>query len=185
MNKRENPIVQKATWKKAALFTMLFAVFYIVINYSGIGAAGLLNITGGANILDFEFGYNQVEAYQMLTALGTDGRSFYLTKILPLDFPFPFVYSLCFAGWIALLIKRTTNRDYNKFLLLLPVFTMLFDWIENVGVISMLNSYPNLSGWAVSLASVAGMLKTVFTIGNIVVIGLLFIIFLIKRRAGR
>lgn len=173
--------MQQATWKKAALFTALFVAFYILINYSGTGVAGLLKITGGANILDFEFGYNQEEAYQMLTALGTDGRSFYLTKILPLDFPFPFVYMLCFAGWIALLIKHATHKDWYKFLLLIPALTMLFDWMENVGVIAMLNGYPELPVWSVLLASISGMLKTVFTIGNVIVIGLLFIMFLVKK----
>lgn len=181
MNKNENSIIQKATLPKAAFFTALFAVFYFLINYSGVGVAGLLKITDGANILDFEFGYNQEEAYQMLTALGTDGIAFYLTKILPLDFPFPFVYMLCFAGWIALLIKCITHKAWYKFLLLIPLLTMLFDWMENVGIIAMINGYPELPVWAVLFASIAGMFKTAFTIGNIIVIGLLVIILLVKK----
>lgn len=72
--------VQGITWKKALWFTALFAVFYTMINYTGVGVAGLLQITNGANILDFEFGYTASRAYDLLAALGNDGRSFYLTK---------------------------------------------------------------------------------------------------------
>ena len=52
MNRIWNFVINKVTWKKAAVFTVLFAVVFMVINYSGIGVAGLLRITGGANILD-------------------------------------------------------------------------------------------------------------------------------------
>ena len=151
----ENQIIQKATWKKAALFTVIFAVFYILINYSGVGVAGLLKITGG--------------------------RSFYLTKILPLDFPFPFTYMLFYAGWIALLIKHAAHGNWCRYLLFIPVLAMLCDWMENLGIISLLNCYPDLPVCAVLLASIAGMLKAVFTICSIIVIGLLFIMFLVKN----
>ena len=179
MNK--NTIIQKASLKKAILFTILFVAFYVIINFSGIGVAGLLEITGGANILDFEFGYTYEEAYGILTALGVEGRIFYLTKISPIDFPFPFTYMLFYAGWIALLAKHTLSKEWCKYLLLVPVLAMLFDWIENIGIITMLNNYPNLPSWAVLIASVGGILKTSFTAGSTVLIGILFIMFIIQK----
>ena len=197
MNKCLDAVVQKASWKKAVLFTILFAVFYILINYSGTGVAGLLRVTGGASILDFEFGYTQGKAFDMLTALGAEGRVFYLTKILPVDFPFPFAYMLFYSGWIALLIKEAllnkrfpeeaVRVGWHKYLLLIPVLAMLSDWMENVGIITMLRGYPHLPEWAVMLASDAGMIKTVFTIASIAVIVLLLIAFLINKyaEAGR
>lgn len=185
MNKIVDLIIKKASWKKAAALSALFAAFFLFINRSGAGVAGLLTISGGANVLDFEFGYSQSKAYQMLTAMGPEGRLFYLTKLLPLDFPFPFVYMLFFGGWIAFLLKRVARadvfRDWHKFLLLTPVFTMAFDWAENAGVIAMLNGYPDLPAWAVLLASVAGMLKTIFLIANILVIAMLAIVIASNR----
>ena len=153
--------------------------FLVLINYSGIGVAGLLKISGGNNILDFEFGFDHEKAYGMLTALTTEGRTFYLTKILPLDFPFPFSYMLCYASWIALLIKHTKIEKWCKYLLFIPLVAMLCDWIENIGIIAMLNGYPNLPSWAVSLASTAGMIKFIFTIGSIAAICILFVVFII------
>jgi hypothetical protein len=163
----------------------MFVAFYIIINYSGVGVAGLLRISGGANVLDFEFGFSYEKALNMLTALGTEGRAFYLTMLLPQDFPFPFVYMLCYAGAIALLLKHTTHRKLFEYLLILPVFTMLFDWVENIGIIAMLNNYPELPRWAAPLASISGMLKTVCTAGCVAVIVVLFILLLFAKAKAR
>jgi len=180
-----NTLIYKATVKKAILFSILFAGSYILINFTGIGVASLLKITNGANILDFEFGYSQEMAYQMLTALGTEGRAFYLSRIVPMDFPFPFTYMLCYAGWITLLLKLNTLKAWSKYLLFIPVFAMLFDWLENLGIIVMLWNYPNLPAWAVYTASGSGMLKTVFTVGSIATIVVLLIIFGLSRLKNR
>ena len=181
MTRFSDMVINKISWKKVILFSVLFAIFFLLINFSGIGVAGLLRITGGANILDFEFGYTYEKAYNMLTALGAEGRTFYITKILPMDYPFPLTYMLLYTGFIALLIKHTKQRKSYVFLLFAPVLAMLFDWTENIGIITMLNSYPNLPEWAVTVASIFGMLKTVFTVGSIAIIGFLLIIFAYSR----
>jgi len=83
MNLIAKTVIEKATWKKALSFTVLFAFFLVLINFTGIGVAGLLSITDGANILDFEFGFTHERASEMLMALGSDGRAFYLTRVIP------------------------------------------------------------------------------------------------------
>jgi len=181
MNKFLDAIIHKASWKKAAIFTLLFATFFVLINFSGTGVAGLLRITNGANILDFEFGYTYEEAHNMLTVMGAEGREFYLTRILPIDFPFPLSYMLFYAGFTALLIKHTAPHKQCKYLLFVPLLAMICDWIENIGIITMLNSYPNLPEWSVALASIMGMLKTVFTVGSILIIAGLLIVFIFSK----
>ncbi|MCL1820335.1 MAG: hypothetical protein FWG36_06745 [Oscillospiraceae bacterium] len=181
MNNLLNTIIQKMTWKKAIIFTLIFAAFFVLINFSAIGVAGLLEITNGANILDFEFGYTYEEAHSLLTALETEGRAFYLNKILPIDYPFPFAYALFYVGLIALLLKHIKSHKLFGYSLLVPIFAMLFDWTENIGLIAMLRSYPNLSEWSVQLASVTGMLKTVFTYASIAIIAGLFIVFVYSK----
>ena len=176
-----NRFIERITWKKALLFTALFVVLYILINYTTVGVTGLLQITNGANILDFEFGYTASKAYNLLTALGNDGRSFYIGKILPLDFPFPFTYMLCYAGWIALMGKYTIPQSALKFLLAAPVLAMLFDWSENIGILAMLKNYPLLPMWAVMTASVAGILKTVFTVCSLIIMILLLAVIILKK----
>jgi hypothetical protein len=162
-------IIQKASWKKAVLFSVIFAAFFVVINFTAIGVAEFSNITNGTNVFDFELGYSYEKANEMLTAYGAEGREFYLSKI-PLDFPFPISYMLCLMGLMTLILKHTPSKKLNKYLLLLPVLSMLCDWIENIGIIIMLNNYPNLPEWSVSLASIFGILKWSFVAVSITVV---------------
>ena len=174
-------LISKATLKKAIIFTAVFAAMYALINMSGVGVAGLLKITGGANILDFEIGYTYEQAKDLLTALGAEGRSFYLTRILPLDFAFPFSYMLFYTGWIALFLKYITTREWMKFALVLPGLNMLFDWTENIGIIAMLHGYPDLPVFAVYTSSIAGTVKMTLAAANIVLICIFFVLFLVNK----
>jgi hypothetical protein len=187
LNKYISKTIQEASWRKAVLLTAVFATFFAMINYSAIGVAGLLRITGGANILDFEFGFSYDKALDMLTALGPDGRAFYLTRLLPKDFPFPVSYMLFFTSILALLLKHTAAAANAslRYALLIPVAAMLSDWIENVGIIAMLIGFPDLPRWAAALASISGMAKYVCTAGSALAIGALVITFVIALVAGR
>ena len=111
----------------------------------------------------------------MLSVLGVDGRAFYLTRIIPLDFVFPFSYMLCWGGWIAFLVKQATKMKWCKYLIFIPCFAMLFDWLENVGIIVMLRNYPDFSLLAVNLASISGMLKMVLIFCSVGTISILLI----------
>lgn len=156
--------VEKASLLQAALATVAYAIMNVVINFSAVGVAGLLKITGGASILDFEFGYSAEKAYQMLTALGVEGRAFYLSRIIPLDFPFPAAYMLFFFCWTAFLLKKiNSNKLFLNLFLLLPVLAMLFDWAENVCIIVMLKQYPAIHSTVCAIGSCMTILKTVFT----------------------
>jgi len=102
-------------------------------------------------------------------------------KILPLDFPFPFTYMLCYAGWIALMGKNTVPPNMLKFLLAALVLAMLFDWIENIGILTMLQNFPILPAWAVMTASASGIMKTVFTVFSLSIMILLLVITLLRK----
>jgi len=174
-------IIEKVTLTKTLVCTAIFITLYVLINYTEVGVAGLLKITNGANILDFEFGYSTAQAHNMLTALGEQGRLFYLTKIIPIDFAFPLAYMLCYAGWVALLVKHISPLSAAKFLITLPLLAMLFDWIENIGNILMLTQYPNISETAVSLASASGILKFLFILGSMGTIIVLLVIYILRK----
>jgi hypothetical protein len=181
LSKKITYIINKSTWKKGLIFTAFFLAMYLLINFSGIGAAGLLKITGGANILDIEFGYSPDEAYGMLTALGGEGRHFYLTRILPLDFVFPMSYMLFYTGWMAPLLRRAAGSARIKYLLFVPVMAMLYDWAENISIIALLRSYPGISARTANLASVFGMFKLSFTLGSILSLIILVLYNLLTR----
>ncbi len=135
---------EKITVKTALLFTAVFAVFLWLIDFSPIGVAGLLKITGGANILDYETRYTAQEGYAMLEALGEAGRAFHLYKIMPLDIFFPASLMLCGFCWLSVLVKYVSKpANILRFLPLLSVINMLCDWTENAGITAMLINYPD------------------------------------------
>ena len=161
-------IVQNVTWKKVLFFTIVCIFLYSLINFSSIGLAGLLKITDGSIVLDMEFGYNYEKANKILTELGSEGREFYLNKLLPIDFVFPLSYMLFLTVWIAIFLNYIGFNNWYKYFICLPIFPMLFDWIENIGIIVMLKNYPNLSEWVVYGASFATVLKFISVTVNVV-----------------
>ena len=84
-----NIIISKASWVKAALFTVFFIAMYVLINNTAVGVAGLLQITGGANILDFFVCLSAGSALKFLNAIGQQGRLFFPTPNLSTSFIFP------------------------------------------------------------------------------------------------
>ena len=61
------------------------------------------------------------------------------------------------------------------------ILAATFDFIEKIGILSILNNYPNLSLWAIKTSSCAGIIKTILTIGSIAIILLLTCILIIKK----
>ena len=174
--------IDKATLTKVILTAIAFSVMYAVINFSAIGVAGLLKITNGANILDFEFGYSAEKAYSMLTALGAGGRSFYLTRIIPLDFLFPVTYMLFYSCAICFSFKKITGaKSFLYLTLLFPLPAMLFDWMENICVIIMLKQYPLATPVFYYIGNYMTILKFIFTLTSIAVTVLLALTAIVLR----
>ena len=88
---------------------------------------------------------------------------------------------LFYTVWIAMLLKHLGINNWCKYFILLPIFAMLCDWIENIGIIIMLKNYPNLPELAILNSSIAGMVKMVSVILNWSIITILFIVFVIKK----
>ena len=108
-----------------------FIMSAIVINGRPFGALQLLDITGGVGLLDTKVLYTPEQAYAHLTSMGEAGRAFDLTHIVPLDFVFPFLYTLFSA--VAISWHRLN---------VVPLIGGLGDYLENFGIIVMLLAWP-------------------------------------------
>ncbi len=64
---------------------------------------------------------------------------------------------------------------------LIPLLAMLFDWLENIGVIVLLKSYPHLSSWQVHIPSISGMLKMCCLASSMIIVIFLFLLNLMTR----
>lgn len=115
----------------------------MLIDYSPIGIAGLSKVSNGVNILDFETRYTADFACPWLDSMGQAGRTFHLTRVMPLDILFPPSFMLFMFCWLSLLLQKTTKSNSKFFLisLLSPVYTLL-DWTENIEITAMLMTFP-------------------------------------------
>jgi len=114
-----------------------------LVNGRPFGIAELKSITGGVGILDMEILYTPDQAYALLAAMGEAGRSFELTRIIPLDLLVPFFYALFLSTLISWLLKKWLPADSPWHRLnVIPVIGALFDYLENLGIIAMLLAWP-------------------------------------------
>lgn len=111
-------------------------------------------------------GYSFEYAATLLDELGEIGRQTYLSQQLPLDFIYPGLFAISYTLFLFWLFGKGFAEESPIFYFaFVPILAGLFDYLENIGIILMLRSYPNLSAATVSFTSFCTVLKSGFTIG--------------------
>ena len=128
-------------------------------------------------------GYSYEYASNLLDAIGPTGREIYLKRQLPIDFIYPGLFAVTYTLMLIWLFSKSVDRKSKIFVLVLvPAAAGLFDYIENIGIISMLITYPDLSpGW-VQFTSIFSILKSILTIVFYVLLIYGFLLFGFKRK---
>jgi len=124
----------------------------------------LVQYSGGLEILDMmPTGYDAQYVNSLFNTLGTAGRDSYLYHQLPLDLIYPALFGISSCLVLAYFLNRIGKLDGKLFYLcLLPLFGGLFDYGENIGIISMLRSYPNISPLQIQTTNLLTILKSTF-----------------------
>ena len=105
-------------------------------------------VSGGAAILDLNFGNSAAHINHTLTALGEAGRSAYLHVFLPLDACYAVIYAVFYACTLAFFVRRLPLRrklSWARWIVVLPVVAAACDWWENVAFAFMLSQFPALA----------------------------------------
>ena len=159
-----------------------------LVNGRPFGIAELKSITGSVGILDMEVFYTPQQAYAFLAAMGEAGRSFELTRIIPLDLLVPLFYALFLSTLITWILHRWLPAESGWHRLnVVPVIGALFDYLENLGIIAMLLAYPMEMYSVAQITMAATLLKFGFSVlAGAVVLGAVtgWILSLIRRRCG-
>lgn len=130
-------------------------------------------------------GYSFEYAIKLLDALGSKGRELYLYRQLPLDFIYPGLFAISCSLLLSWLFLKTQKKNSKIFYLCsIPIAAGLFDYFENILIINILTSYPNVSEFAISFASVITITKSTITMifFLILIIGVLLNL---KKKWGR
>jgi hypothetical protein len=115
----------------------------------------------------------------ILKELETAGRlPGYFKQETTIDLIFPMVYGLMFVTAIVSLIP---GAGAPRWLVVLPVLTVLADYCENATVIAMLKRYPGDLGILPGLASAASGTKGVSLLGSTLAMLVLAVLWIVRR----
>ena len=128
-----------------------------------------------AVMIDTEMAYNAEDAYEIIGNYTDSMRQRYIYGEVTLDLVFPVIYTLLFSFLIFFLFKSPK-------LALFPFIQLIFDYLENTGIVIMLLTWPNKIMWLASVTSVFSMIKWVLAGVSIILILSGIIRFLIKHQ---
>jgi len=163
-----------------ALFVITNGVYALMLAWSLPAVAAY---APGLQLFDMSpGGYDYEQAIRLLTSLGLPGRELYLWVQLPLDFVYPALFAATYTLLVVWAAKKFAIAwSRVGWLALLPLAAGLFDYAENVGIILMLNRYPNVPESMVRTSSFFTVAKSACTTVYFVAVIVGLVLVVIKR----
>ena len=163
-------IIKNVSGKTVLLFFIISSSLYFLMLLGTI--PHLHKITNGVKILDMmPTGYNLAYVKKLMEALGETGRHYYLFRLLPVDLVFPFFFAISNCLIISWFLKKLEKPVSSWFFACyLPLIAGFFDYAENFTVISILNSYPEISDSLVQVSNLFSVLKSSSTTVSLIVL---------------
>ena len=129
------------------LFSSILISLFIIIP--------MLPYSVGQNLLDLKFGFERDDVRSTFSILGENGKQLYIFVSLILDTFFPIIYVSFHLG-----IYQYSNYK-NSFIYLIPIFTGLFDLMENIqcAIIMSTSSINLVSADQILAASITNQIK--------------------------
>ena len=145
-----------------ALFILTNAVYACMLT---ITIPNTMRFSKDNRLLDMmPLGYDLSYVNTLFDALGKIGRETYLTRQIPVDMLYPFLFGLTYSLLLAYLLKKINKgRTITIFLCLIPVLAGIADYLENIGIILLIQNYPLLTETAVKTTSFFSVVKSVST----------------------
>ena len=163
MNKVVNFLKKWASGKIVVGFFIATMVVYLtMLNYT---LPVVKSFAQGKTLFDLSpTGYSYEYAVSLLEALGVEGRNVYLNLQLPMDFIYPGLFAISYSLLLTWIFGKGYAVDSKIFYFtVIPFFAGFFDYLENIGIIQMIKSYPNVPHELVNVSSTFTILKSVFT----------------------
>ncbi len=173
-----NRLLSLATAKNVRRALIVTLLFMMIMNlgatkfYQFTHGVGILDTGGGANLLDNRTsGYAPESAYKMIAAYGSQGIRYHLV-LTTADLFFPptlaFFFLLVMTYFYAQVFQ---SHPVTRWLVVLPIFYLASDYLENIGIASMLLSFPSNTPYIAKLANVMFMIKNLTS--NVVILVIL------------
>lgn len=156
-------------WAAATVYYLM-----ITVTLSHLGA-----ISGHVPFDMRPLGYGPQDAAAFLEGLTAEGRNYYLTHQIPLDTAYPALLALTLVAMICWFGQRIPKNRLVRIGVFLSLGSALFDYAENLGIIAMIWSWPDVSVllvYAVSTATIVKSALTTFAVLLTLCIGFIWIL---------
>lgn len=159
----KNLILSNLGGKKIFVLFILTNMLYVIMIL--ITIPKLMYLSQDLRLLDMmPMGYNHEYVSKLLASLGVQGRKVYLFNQIPVDLIYPLFFGVSYCLLLAYILNKLgKSASYLFYLCLLPVIAGFFDYLENFGIITMLNAYPANPEFLTSVTNVFTILKSFFT----------------------
>jgi len=184
--KRIKEIINKSlTGKKVLLLFVLTNLVYAIMLTVTIPKT--MTSSNGMKLLDMRpTGYDSVYVNTLFETLGVNGREVYLYNQIPVDMIYPFLFGISYCLLIAYFLKKINKLNSNFFYLcFLPIIAGIADYLENFGIIIMLNNYPNLSQISMNATNIFSIVKSMSTAIYFIALIITLLLFGIKLAKAR
>ncbi|WP_298879635.1 hypothetical protein [uncultured Polaribacter sp.] len=124
-----------------------------------------MGFSNGMKLLDMmPTGYSFNYVSDLFNSLGENGRLTYLTNQIPVDMIYPLLFGLSYCLLLGYFLKKLNklNSPYN-YLCLIPIIAGIADYLENIGIITMLKNYPELKEITVYTTNIFSVIKSIST----------------------
>lgn len=156
-------ISKNISGKKVLLLFVLTNVAYAVM--LAVTIPKTMAFSNGMKLLDMmPLGYNAEYVKTLFSTLGADGRAIYLFQQIPIDMIYPLLFGISYCLTMGYFLIKLNKFDTALFYLcLLAPIAGISDYLENIGIIVMLNSFPDIAQSLVSTTSIFSLSKSMST----------------------
>jgi hypothetical protein len=163
MRKIQAKIERNLNGKKILFLFLLTNVIYAFMLI--ITIPKVMTFSNGLKLLDMmPTGYDSDYVNVLFETLGDNGRYVYLYNQIPIDMIYPLLFGISYCLILAYFLNKLNKLKIPLFYLcLLPLIAGLFDYLENIGIITMLTNYPNNSQILIKITNGFTIIKSLTT----------------------
>ena len=160
MRKITSFIEKNISGKKVLLLFILTKLVYVFM--LTVTIPKVMGFSKGMKLLDMmPAGYDFNYVTELFTSLSDVGQKTYLTNQLPVDMIYPFLFGISYVLVLGFFLKKLNKlKKPFTYLCLLPIIAGLFDYLENFGIIIMLNNFTEITPTLVKVTSTFTIIKS-------------------------
>lgn len=174
-------INRTANGKLVLILFILTNLVYAIMIFVTI--PNVMEFADGIKLLDMmPAGYDFEYVNTLFKTLGEHGRYAYLYYQIPLDMLYPGLYGISYCLLFCYFLKKVQKEESSFFYFcFLPIISGIADYVENIGIITLLRQYPEVSEETVSITNTFSVLKSTTTAFYFIALLILILVVLVNH----